>query len=396
VGWLGSTQSRDFFLSDDEGRQQRFRDQIEQAETASKKPLSTLAEIAPSRFRRLAVQEKLDALIGEMKKLAAISERTGRPVRLLVHETVGARRSEVQIALQSYQQESLNDLNQAQIRFGKEQQRTRERLFVLLAIAVMMGVVIAGVSMRHAAKWDRDRQAYYQQLEEANQRLEFLSARLLDIQEEERGRLSRELHDDVGQTLTALRMEISAAARSPMLDTQNRERLLRARELAERSVQVVRDLSLMLRPSILDDLGLGSAIQWQLEEFSRRSHVSFDFAGQHAGEDLPEALKTCIFRITQEALNNIEKYAHATRVEVVLDHDETAGTLSLSIRDNGRGFESRDGRGRPPRGSGILGMQERVAHLNGEFRIESVPGAGTQVRVVLPAPAPAAEGTLIR
>lgn len=388
VAWLGSTQSRDYFLDEDSDREKRYSRQIERSRANTRQPLETLRTIEPERFRRLEIQEKFDALFSEMINLAATSEKTGRPIRILVHETVGVRRNEAQAALQNYSQESLNDLHQAQIRSGERQARTRERLFILLGIAAFAAVAIAAFSLRHAARWDRDRQSYYEQLEQANARLESLSTRLLEIQEEERVRLSRELHDEVGQSLTALRMEISWALRAPADSASGRERLIRARELAERCVQVVRDLSLMLRPSILDDLGLGSAIQWLLEEFSRRSHVTVNFDGQTVGEDLPDSLKTCVFRVMQEALNNIEKHAHASRVDVALRHDEENGLLMLEVQDDGVGFETVRGGKAPLSGTGILGMRERVARLHGEFQLDSKRGAGTSIRVTLPAPLP--------
>lgn len=386
VAWLGSTQSRDYFLDEDSDRETRYSRQIERSRSNTREPLERLRSIDPGRFRRLEIQEKFDALFSEMINLAATSEKTGRPIRILVHETVGVRRNDVQMALQSYSQESLNDLHQAQIRSGESQARTRERLFILLGIAAFAAAAIAAVSLRHASKWDRDRQSYYEQLEQANARLESLSARLLEIQEEERVRLSRELHDEVGQSLTALRMEISWALRAPADSPAGRERLMRARELAERCVQVVRDLSLMLRPSILDDLGLGSAMQWLLEEFSRRSNVTVNFDGQSVGEDLPDSLKTCVFRVVQEALNNVEKHAHASRVDVALRHEEETGLLLLDIKDDGVGFEAARGGKLPWSGTGILGMRERVARLHGEFQLDSKRGGGTRIHVSLPAP----------
>lgn len=388
VAWLGSTQSRDYFLDEDSDREKRYSRQIERSRANTRQPLETLRQIEPQRFHRLEIQERFDALFSEMINIAATSEKTGRPIRILVHETVGVRRNEVQAALQNFSQESLNDLHQAQIRSGEQQARTRERLFVLLGIAVLAGAVIAAFSLRHAAKWDRDRQLYYEQLEQANGRLESLSMRLLEIQEEERVRLSRELHDEVGQSLTALRMEISWALRAPADSAAARERLMRARELAERCVQVVRDLSLMLRPSILDDLGLGSAVQWLIEEFSRRSQVTVNFDGQSVGEDLPDALKTCVFRVVQEALNNIEKHAHASRVDVSLRHEEENGLLMLEIGDDGVGFEAARGGKLSLSGAGILGMRERVSRLHGEFHLDSKRGAGTRIYVRLPAPLP--------
>ncbi len=385
IAWTGSTQVRDFLLSRDEDRQTRFEGQIRLARAQAVEPLRTLQTLSAERFRRLAVEEQMHAFFTELKQIAEIAPATPRKAhRLIPPESLGMRRIEVQNAAHDYLQAALQDWNQAHLRFRAGQAVAQQRLFLLLGIAVGAGFLIAGVSLRYASHWDRDRARYYREIEEANQRLEHLSARLLDIQEEERARLSRELHDEVGQTLTALRMEISGALQRAAIGSPGREHLQRARELTERTVHVVRDLSLMLRPSILDDLGLGSAIQWQLEEFSRRSHAEVEFRGnQDAGEHLPEAIKTCVFRITQEALHNIEKYASASHVTVRLSQ-QYPEVLLLEVEDNGIGFDPTANKS--PRASGILGMQERVAHLQGRFRIESKPGEGTHIYVALPVP----------
>lgn len=382
--WSGSNHARDYFLSRDIERQERFEEQIGAARKQSEGPLLTLQGAAPERFRRLQIADSINGFLADLNALARSSAERQRYPKLLMNEMLGARRNLAEGALQDFLQEAQKDLRDAQLRAQARQADARKRLFTLLAIAVAVGVLIAGVSLQHAARWDRDRAQHYAAISEANERLEQLSARLLEIQEEERSRLSRELHDDIGQTLTALRMEITGALRSMSIDPPTRERLHRARSLTERTVQTVRDLSLMLRPSILDDLGLGSAIQWQIEEFRRRSQVRVEFDGENAGENLPENVKTCIFRIAQEALHNIEKYSGASVVTVSLRHDDGDRMVRLDVSDNGRGFEL-GRRGLPARGTGIMGMRERVAQLDGEFRIESTPGKGTRISVKVPA-----------
>ena len=182
-----------------------------------------------------------------------------------------------------------------------------------------------------------------------------------------------------GKTLTALRLEISHAISllpaGPIAD-----RLARSRELAENSVRTVRDISLLLRPSLLDDLGLGAALQWQLEDFARRSGIRTELIGADVGENLSDSAKTCIFRIAQEALNNCEKYSQAKLVRVDLSHKNQE--LCLQVHDDGIGF-ALDHRGLPGRGTGILGIKERVQKLGGSFSLETRPGKGTHLRVQL-------------
>jgi signal transduction histidine kinase len=243
----------------------------------------------------------------------------------------------------------------------------------LLIASLAIGAAVAFFSLRIATRVERER--YVHSLE-----LEKLSTRLLEIQEEERRSLSRELHDEVGQSLTALRMEISHAM-SVLPDSDARVRLARARELAERTVRMVRDISLLLRPSLLDDLGLGAALQWQLEDFSRRSGIRTEFDGADLGETLSDVTKTCIFRIAQEALHNCEKYSQARNVRVVLAQDERS--LVLEVQDDGVGFPLSE-RGLPSQGTGILGIKERAQKLGGTLAVESRPNAGTRIAVRLP------------
>jgi signal transduction histidine kinase len=144
---------------------------------------------------------------------------------------------------------------------------------------------------------------------------------------------------------------------------------------------MVRDISLLLRPSLLDDLGLGAALQWQLEDFGRRSGIRTEFTGADVGEDLSDLAKTCVFRIAQEALHNCEKYSRASLVRVILGQE--GSRLQLEVRDDGVGF-SLDARGLPQGGTGIVGMKERAQKLGGTVLVESQPGKGARILVQIP------------
>jgi signal transduction histidine kinase len=141
-------------------------------------------------------------------------------------------------------------------------------------------------------------------------------------------------------------------------------------------------MALLLRPSMLDDLGLIAALEWQGREISRRTGLVVDVVGEHFADNLSEEHKTCIYRLVQEALHNCASHAHARKVRVVVQ--ENTSHLALSIEDDGIGFDPRR-----QRGMGLLGMQERVTRLGGSFKVESSPGHGARIRVDLPlAPAP--------
>jgi signal transduction histidine kinase len=218
----------------------------------------------------------------------------------------------------------------------------------------------------------------------AKHELERLSARLLEIEEEGRRSLSRELHDEIGQTLTALRMEIAHASKQAD-GQQMKDELEHARALAERSVQTVRNICLLLRPALLDDLGLIPALQWQVQEFSHRSGIACKFSESGVEPHLPDSVKTCIYRMVQEALHNCEKHAAAASIQVSLRQEP--GWLTLEVVDDGCGFAF-DAKAMPGRGSGLglVGMRERAAMVGGKLSIESSPGKGTRLAATIPLP----------
>jgi len=207
-----------------------------------------------------------------------------------------------------------------------------------------------------------------------------LSSRLLAVQESERKALSRELHDEVGQALSGLLLGIgnAAATIAPGREVEARCQLQDLRRLAEKTVAVVRDMSLLLRPSMLDDLGLVPAVQWQARETSRTNDISVQVHAESVSDDLPEAHKTCIYRIVQEALHNVSRHAKARTVQIHLTERQHR-SLELRIEDDGQGFiPERE------KGVGLLGMEERVIHLGGTFHLESRPGNGTRIHLELP------------
>jgi signal transduction histidine kinase len=213
-----------------------------------------------------------------------------------------------------------------------------------------------------------------------------LSQQLVATQEEERKKLSRELHDHVGQVLTALRMELGSIdrLRTPS-DRRLGDAVAECRGLVNEIVHSVRDLALGLRPSMLDEFGLQAALEWHVRDLARRYSlpVDLDVEGQLA--DLPDQYRTCVYRIVQEALTNSVRHARATRVRV---HVAGGGdSLRVLIADDGVGFD----RALHLPGLGLRGMEERVRELGGAIAIESVPAGGTTLEVRLPLPAPTEE-----
>jgi signal transduction histidine kinase len=219
----------------------------------------------------------------------------------------------------------------------------------------------------------------YDELAQAQQQLKSLSVRVLETQEKERRMLSRELHDEVGQSLSATLIGLSnlSAVIPAEMRPQVEEEIGGLRRIVEGTVRTVRNITLLLRPSMLDDLGLIPALEWQAREISRQTGLRVDVAAGNVSDELPEDLKTCIYRVVQEALHNVTRHAGARTVRVVAKQERQR--LVLSIEDDGKGFDIQR-----LRGLGLLGMEERVSHLGGTLELLSEPGRGTLISVVLP------------
>lgn len=220
------------------------------------------------------------------------------------------------------------------------------------------------------------------ELRTSRERLRELSAHMQSVKERERTRIAREIHDDLGGTLTAIKIEVLRLARQlPEAQPALREIADSIATLADNALDTTRRISTELRPGILD-LGLVAALEWQATEFAKRFDIgcAFDWSGEEITLDADVAF--ALFRIFQEALTNVVKHAGATHVQVGL----TFGTdeVELSVRDDGRGLEESDLN--KPRSFGIRGILERARDLGGEARLDSVPGRGTALIVQVPAP----------
>ncbi len=254
----------------------------------------------------------------------------------------------------------------------------RLRLILMLAVTVAVGMALAVFTARRTLRLEEELEQRYQEGARTRRELQELSAKLLSAQEEERRAISRELHDEVGQSLSALLMEAgNAAAHVPPNSADVRRHVDSIKRLAEASVNVIRNMTLLLRPSMLDDFGLVPALEWQAREVSKRTGLRVQVSADDTAGELPDTLKTCIYRVVQEALHNCARHAHARSVRVVVEQGERR--IMLTVEDDGAGFDARR-----VRGLGLVGMEERVTHLGGSFSVRSVPGSGTKVAVELP------------
>jgi len=239
--------------------------------------------------------------------------------------------------------------------------------FHSMLVAVMVLVVIAGAAVSAAAVG---------RLMKLEGETRALSGQLVQAQEQERRSIARELHDEAGQSLTALLLDVGAAAAEAGTGTV-RARLDVVAASAERIVEEVRRIALSLRPSMLDDLGLVPALEWQAREVAYRSGLTIEVQAEESAGQLPEAHRTCIYRIVQEALRNTVRHAGAGKVRIGLQ--KGAGSVTLQVEDDGKGFAVAR-----LRGLGLLGMEERVSQLGGRLRVLSEPGRGTKVTAELP------------
>ncbi|HUI80172.1 MAG TPA: sensor histidine kinase [Bryobacteraceae bacterium] len=256
--------------------------------------------------------------------------------------------------------------------------RFRNQLMIALLLMVVFGVIQASATTIHLLGMERRNVRHLIEMTEARQELRSLSAKLVTTQENERKNLSRELHDAVGQSLSAVQFELHDLAMALPQD-QLRGRVDRIRELVESSLAMIRNMARLLRPAMLDDLGLATALEWQAREIARSTGLQINVRTSAFRADLPDEHKTCVFRIVQEALNNVCRHANADSVEIALG---TSGSrVTVSIQDNGRGF-----RREQSKGLGMIGMQERVENLGGTLNVHSEPGKGTRIDASLPFP----------
>jgi signal transduction histidine kinase len=243
----------------------------------------------------------------------------------------------------------------------------------LLEVMAHLGTQLGRVIERRRAE---------ERLASSESQLRELAARLVSVREEERKHMARELHDELGQSLTALKIDLRTLQRRLPNPVDLPARLDAMLALVDGTIAATQRLATELRPGILDDLGLVPAIQWQVEEFGRRTGVPATLRIDGEPVPLDDRIATAAFRVLQESLTNIARHARATAVTVTLQLD--ARGLALEVHDDGVGIEP--ARRDDPHALGLLGMRERAMRWGGQFTIAPRDGGGTTVRLHVPLP----------
>lgn len=312
--------------------------------------LGATAQWTPEQRNRLRDSFFYDELVPRRTAMLQISDRIG-----LVNE---------------------RGLTRAESRFAESSDKLRRTLLLTFGFTLLGGLALALVTTMHTLRLERQLERGLEENAHARAGLQDLSAKLMRAQENERRTLARELHDEVGQSLSAILMEAENAECSETV-AEMRDHLAALKSTAQKTVNEVRDLALLLRPSMLDDFGLVPALNWHAREMSKRTGLNVMVSAGEEADDLPDEHKMCIYRAVQEAVNNCARHAQARTVEVSVARDATS--VRFQVRDDGIGFDARF-----VRGLGLLGMEERVRRLGGDLRLESQPGRGTLIAVELP------------
>jgi len=220
------------------------------------------------------------------------------------------------------------------------------------------------------------------EMQELNKQLRALTAHVQEVREEEQARIAREIHDQLGQMLTAIKMDISSAGKKMgKSELEAKNHLSDALSLVDETIKSVRKIASELRPSLLDDLGLEAALDWQGQEFEKHNPgIIFSFYSSVADVSIEKNIATALYRIYQESLTNIARHSGATKVKAELNHIDDK--LVLTITDNGKGFDPAEIKNK--KSLGLIVMKERTVMINGEFIMESTPRKGTSIRVIIP------------
>ncbi len=380
--YLSGTYVRDYLLDPEQERAETYRTSLEGVRAEMESALASYGRQVESGEQApyLALRDELANYWKTIDPILKWSteERRNRGYTFLRDDVFPRRTAMLEVAGR------IADINEQQLNAGSEEVvgllvKFQTRLAVTLFSTLVLGLAMAAFSTRKILNLEAHAKARYREVAEARTQMTKLSDRLIQAQETERRALSRELHDEVGQSLSAVLVELrnlstGLGARS---EEQSQSQVDIIKGLVESTVRVIRNMSLLLRPSMLDDLGLLPALRWQAREVSKRTGMDVLVTTDSVSDDLPDDYKTCIYRVVQEALHNCSRHSQASTVRIRVQ--QSGDSLGLSIHDDGRGFDVTH-----TKGLGLLGMEERVSRLGGKWKVHSAPGSGTILMIDLP------------
>ena len=384
---VGSVYVRDALLDADQRNADEYRTKLEEAYRTADQALLQYEPVVNTVAERDRVN-RLRSGIGDFRTtvlnvLATDSSRWAIEARALLRREIMPKREGVLQVTDEVQALNRSGFVQQQQDIASVYRTTQRRLWGSFGLAVLVSFGIALLAATYVARLeDRINRQRVTELETTRD-LQRLSTKLVTAQEEERRTIARELHDEVGQALTAIKVELAVAQRRIEAAGAPSDTLNDARSISEGLLHTVRDLSHLLHPSLLDDLGLAAAVDWYLRGFGKRHGLRVDLIQDRMEHRLQPESEVTAYRIVQEALTNVAKHARARHCRVYLQR--LVNTLLVTIEDDGIGFDPgtvarSDGEHR----LGLIGIRERVSQLGGHLRLESSRGTGTRLTVELP------------
>jgi signal transduction histidine kinase len=387
---MGSVYVRDALLDPNPATADEYRRQLQDSYKSADEALKGYVPIVDVPGEQIRI-DRLRHEIGDFRRtllevLGTDSRQWPSEARDLLRRRIMPKREGVMRVSEEIQALNRSAFVHQQLDIASLYRATQQRVWQTVGLALAASIAIAFLATLYAGRLEQRLQRQRARDVETARDLQRLSSQLLTAQEEERRSIARELHDEVGQVLTAIKVELAIAERSLQAAGGNTASLHDARVITDGALHTVRDLSRLLHPSMLDDLGLPATIDWYLKGFGRRHGVRIELLHNGMEERLPPETEAAVYRIVQEALTNVAKHAQATTCRVFLQR--LTNTVLVTIEDDGVGFRPEEvNQPGASRGIGLVGIRERVAQLRGELRLESGPGKGTRLTVEVPAPA---------
>lgn len=384
---LGAIYVRDGLLDQTPGATSLYRRQLEAALDSATDALRRYELVVESKAVRTRMQQLAaqvaDFRVTVLDVLGGDVPRLPREARMLLRSRIIPKREGVIAVFQEVEDLNRGAVAERQAATAAIYRAMERRVWAQLAVTLAAGFIIGYVATRRVEFLESRLQQEQRRDAESARDLHRLSSQLVTAQEDERRTIARELHDEVGQVLSAIKVELAVAQRSVDATGGPAHLLADARAITERALHTVRNISHLLHPAMLDDLGLAAAIEAHTREFRRRYDIPIEFVHERMDGRLPQSVELAAYRLIQEALSNVAKHAHASscRVELLRFPE----SVRLAVEDDGVGFDPSGAGATGARdGLGLLGMRERVSQLRGSIRVDTWPGRGTKLSVVLP------------